>query len=307
MDADERYYKTTRLVRKKTSDVETERGHQVYTADRLTGRIIGEFTARQSLHVSTGLLVSPQEAGIESDAPLVKGFHRTGEVFTVPGSSLKGPVRSFVETITFSCVSKTREYWKGSEREEYGECRYNSHRREGKICPACKMFGAMGYEGQIFFSDAPMVEGKTAVHFISAQHQPKGDDARRHYPHALQDRRDPTWPLAVTLPGSRFNFRPRFENLTTAEMGLLLLALGQGDPAICLKIGAGKSSGLGAIQFNRMAVEQVIVADLYAAYDSSAAWMSVDTAVCLTAAQKLLRPDDALSRLQADLGCGRLR
>jgi len=307
MDNEERYYKTTRLVRKKTANVETERGHQVYTAERLTGRISGELAARQPLHVSTGLLVSPPEAGVESDAPLVKEFQKVGGIFTIPGSSLKGPVRSLVEALTYSCVSKTRRYWQRDERDEYGECTYRSQRRQGQLCPACKMFGAMGYEGQIFFADAPMVAGETAVHFIPAQHQPKGDEDRRHYPHALQDDRDPTWPLAVALPGSRFSFNVRFENLTTAELGLLLLVLGQGKPPICLKIGAGKSSGLGAVQFNDLTIQQVDVANLYAAYDSSTAWREVDVAACISAAAKLLRSDDTLGRLQADLGCGQLR
>lgn len=306
MDLEERYYKTTRLVRKKTSDIPAERGHQVYSAGRLTGRISGEFIARQPLHVGTGLLLPPSEAGVESDAPLVKGFQQQDGGFFVPGASLKGPVRSFVETITYSCVSKTRKYWGRDELDEYGECRYNSQRRQGRICPTCQMFGAMGYEGQIYFSDAPLLEGQTGVHFIPAQHQPKGSESRRHYPHALQDRRDPTWPLAVVLPGGRFAFSLRYENLAAAELGLLLLALGLGDPPIWLKIGAGKSSGLGAVQFDLQRVEQLALPDLYTAYESDGAWEEVETAVCLTAARSLLRQDDALSRLQADLGSGRL-
>lgn len=298
-----RYYKTVRLTRKETSHVTHEQGHSQYAASLLTGRISGVIVAQQPLHIGTGLFVPPEEAGIENDAPLIKSFARVHGEQTIPGSSLKGPVRSLVETITHSCVNKTRKRWERYEKSEYGECRYNSQRRQGEICVACRMFGAMGFEGHVHFADAPKRSGETDVYFIPAQYQPKGDRERRHYPHDLQDRRNPQWPLEVALPQSAFSFQLQYQNLSKAELGLLLIALGQSQPPICLKIGAGKNSGLGGIRFTALNVEQLDAQALYAAYESESAWTPVDVAACVAASKELLRADDALGRLQADLGC----
>lgn len=298
-----RYYHSTRLVQKQTTDVAEERGHQQYTADRYTGQIQGTIKALQPLHVGTGLYVPPAQVGIESDVPLVKSFQAVDGRLTIPGSSLKGPVRSLVETITYACVNKPGHRWQKHERDLFGECRYHSQRRQGKLCIACQMFGAMGYEGQIHFADAPQVAGETNVHFIPAQHQPQRSNERRHYPHDLKDPNDPQWPLEVALPDSRFHLTIRFQNLAAGELGLLLIALGQSDPPICLKVGAGKNSGLGAVRFQELKVERLNVAMLYETYDSSTAPQPVDVSACLAAAKKLQRTDEALAHLQADLGC----
>jgi CRISPR/Cas system CSM-associated protein Csm3 (group 7 of RAMP superfamily) len=302
-DENPRYYKSVRLARKITGDVDAAHGHQQYTHTLLTGEIRGDFTALQPLHVGTGLYTPPAQLGIDSDVPLVKSFHQAQGVLTVPGSSLKGPIRSLVEAITYSCVNKTRNFWGRHERDDYGECTYRSQRHEGELCVACRMFGAMGFEGQIRFADAPQTAGAVGLHFIPAQYQPRGEKERRHYPHALQDPRDPQWPLQIASPGSVFEFHVQFQNLEAGQLGLLLLALGQGAPPICLKIGAGKNSGLGAVRFRVLQAARINVEKLYLTYDSSAAQGVIDIPACLQAAQNFLRRDDALGRLQADLGC----
>ena len=300
MQSENRFYDEVHLVPKKTKPVTMVGSHQQYETTLLTGQIRGVFCCFQPLHVGTGLVVPPAQVGIKSEAPLVKSFHQIEGRLTVPGSSLKGPIRSFVEMITHACVSKTKSKL---DKETYGECRYNSRWQQGEICVVCRMFGAMGYQGHIMFGDAPMIIGETAVHHIPAQHQAQGGVARRHYAHDLQDERHPTWPLEVALPESCFALHIRYDNLSPAELGLLLMALGQGEQAICLKIGAGKSSGLGGIQFDDLQVEQVIPANLYQAYDSQPAWQLVQVDDCLLQASTLIRKDKALPQLQDALGC----
>ena len=306
MFEENRYYRTTRLVRKDTEPVDSSHGHQHLNDQLWSGRVLGSFRSLQPLHVGTGQYVPPQSVGIESDVPLLKSFHQVDGRLIVPGSSLKGPIRSLVEAMTHSCVSKSSARL---DRDNYGECRYNSQRRRGEICIACKLFGAMGYQGQIHFADAPLIEGGSAIHYIPPQYQPKGSRERRHYPHDLQDRRDPTWPLEVATAGSRFAYHIRYENLSPAELGLLLIALGAGNPPLCLKIGAGKSSGLGAIHFQEVNAQKLILPDLYRSYSSEGAWQDVDAAECVQAAEQersLLR-QDALSRLQDDLDCSHFK
>lgn len=302
MNETPRFYKTSRLVSKQVTPVDKKHGHQQLNPQLWNGRITGTFTNLQPLHVGTGLFVPPKSVGIESDVPLVKSFHQVDGRLTIPGSSLKGPIRSLVEMITNSCVNKTQTRL---DREEYGECRYDSQRHQGEICLACKLFGAMGYQGQLFFADAPLITGNSAIDYIPPQYQPRGRTERRYYPHDLQDDRVPKWPLEVAQPNSRFSFQVRYENVTAAELGLLLLALGAGTSTICLKIGAGKSSGLGAIRFENHLVQRLDVPSLYRVYDSQTAWQAVDVAACLEASASLTRPE-ALSRLQADLDCSQI-
>lgn len=299
-----RFYATVPLVDKHATSLSDEEGHHFLdTEQRWSGRITGHFTARQPLHVGDGALVPPPDLGLPDEAPLVKSFHQAQGKLTIPGASLKGPIRSLIETITYSCVSKTKSRLSDAERE----CRYDSHRHRGELCPACRIFGAMGYQGSVYFRDAPQTSGATTIHFIPAQYQPKSDENRRHYPHALQDKRDPGWPLQVVTAGSQFLLELDFQNLRPAELGLLLLVLGQGDPPLCLKIGAGKSSGLGAVQFGLDKVERLDVTHLYETYDSTPAWLPVDTQLCLDAAATLLRGGNILARLQNDLGCRSLQ
>jgi CRISPR/Cas system CSM-associated protein Csm3 (group 7 of RAMP superfamily) len=296
------HYETIRLVEKTAGELDEERGHHHLNGEKVSGRIRAICQALQPLHVGTGIFVTPGDVGLESDVPLVKSFHQVDGRLTIPGSSIKGAVRSLVEAMTQSCVAKTKDRL----HEDYRECRYNSKRHEGRLCPACRIFGAMGYQGQVSFSDAPLVAGESVILQIPPQYQPKGSSTRRYYPHAEQDGRDGTWPLEVAQTGSRFDVEVRFQNLDKAEVGLLLLALGQGEPPICLKLGAGKSAGLGSVRFDELVAEQLDVAALYHAYDSESAWRPVDIADCVTAAGTILRKDSALRRLQADLNCSQV-
>jgi CRISPR/Cas system CSM-associated protein Csm3 (group 7 of RAMP superfamily) len=300
-----KYYRGIAPVQKKADPPEEDRTHMRYTASRFTGRLRAELVALQPLHVGSGLLVPPEVLGLRAeDVPLVKAWIRKtaaggpGAPF-IPGSSLKGVFRSLVELLTAACVCKTADRdWGRSE------CRYNSKQHSGQLCPACKIFGAMGYQGQMRFVDAEMLAGQTALHFLPPQYQPriaKTDPRRRYYPHGLVDpRTDQNWPVEVVLPGARFALAGQFTNLSAAELGLVLIALGQGVAALCPKVGAGKSCGLGAARIEKLAVEQVDPRRAYTTLDTTAAWQPVDVPACLTAAESLTR-SDVLQTLARDL------
>lgn len=300
MDDFTRYYRSIPLVPKDTEPVDPTHAHWHYADTLLSGQIQGNFVTKQPLHIGTGQMVPPERLGLRDEAPLVKSFYRLDEMVTVPGSSMKGAVRHLVEAITYSAVSKTRARL---DRNRYGETSYNSRRGEVSLDLAGRLFGAMGYLGHVKFADALLVEGQMAVLDIPPQYQPRTGDGRRYYPHELKDPRDPLWPLEVAAVGSRFKFTIQFDNCTYGELGVILIALGQTDPPICLKLGAGKNSGLGAIQFSEVLVKSL---DSEASYRSMETTLHpVDIAQCLTLAQEegWVRSDDVLSRLQADLGC----
>ena len=315
MGKDNRFYITVPSVEKKMTRMPSSSNHKQYATTLLTGYIQGVFTCLQPVHVGTGLLVPPEKVGINSEAPLVKSFYQIDGRLTVPSSSIKGPVRSLIETITHSCVSTIGKKLRGKKFKGYQQCQHKSQWRYVNICVACQMFGTMGYQGHVIFGDAPLVTGETAVHHISPQHPPKRKPQhsskrireRHHYDHRLQDRRNPSWPMEVAIRDTRFSLHVRYHNLSKAQLGLLLLALGQGDPPICLKIGAGKNSGLGAVRFTDLQIKKLDIASLYTTYDSQALWQPVDSDACLTSARTHLREDNALARLQEALDCVHLR
>jgi hypothetical protein len=297
-----RFYRGIQVVPKHTSGVERARGHHRLNPDRLTGRLSFDLVTWQPLHVGSGSLEPPEMLGLAADVPLVKVFFRADDVVTLPGSSLKGAIRSLVELFTHSCVSKTGVRWKRDERDDYRECHYQSKRHQGELCPACKLFGAMGYQGQVRFDDADHVVGDTELYEIPPQYRPRANKAyRRYYPYDLSDDRPPTWPLETATVGSRFAARGRFTNLDLGELGLLLVALGQGAWGLCPRLGAGKSSGLGGTRVENLVIEQWSVRQAYQAFESDV-WQAVDVAGCVAAARPLLR-DDVLDRLARDLGC----
>ena len=329
MDERSEYYARVRVRRKRTSDVEPERSWLRLNPALLTGRLSADLVTLQPLHAGSGALVPPEALGLEvpNPPPLVKAFARRDGQRIIPGSALKGAFRSLVELFTPSCVCKTKER-KIRRDPRYQECRYtlerrqrelypaphtastattgedNPERRQGELCPACKMFGGMGYRGQVRFDDAPQQAGGISIlHRIPPQYPPRPDpDHRRYYPHALVDPRERTWPLEVVPPGQRFALTAQFTNLSEGELGLLLIALGQGEWALCPKIGAGKSSGLGAVRIEALVVERWRPEKAYRAFDDTAAWEPVDVQRCIEQAGKQgLYFPEVLERLARDL------
>jgi CRISPR/Cas system CSM-associated protein Csm3 (group 7 of RAMP superfamily) len=301
---DERYYARVPIRRKRDTPPESDRTHQRLAVDnRYTGRITATLVAQQRLHVGSGVLVPPEKLGLtDTEAPLVKAFARQGEQRVIPGSSLKGAFRSLFELFTDSCVRVTREY---SLRRD--GCLYRSKRHRGQLCPACKLFGAMGYMGQVRFDDAFQVSGEAEAHRIPPQYQPRRDPHnRRYYPHALIDPRERTWPLEVIKPGAEFELVGQYTNLTKGELGLLLITLGQGEWQLCPKLGAGKSSGLGGIKVKDLSVKRMDPTQAYQAYDLTDAWESIAVEECLDAAAGRYREAD-LQRVAADLACEELK
>jgi len=301
MDDQTKFYGEVRILPKVSHGIERERGHQRLNPDRLTGRLAFDVAAWQRLHIGSGELLPPDQVGLAADAPLLKAFFRAGESLTLPGSSLKGALRSLVELFTRACVNKTTVRWHGSEREIYGECRYNARRRQGDLCLACKLFGAMGYQGQVRFDDAPQVKGGHEIHSIPPQYRPVPDrEQRRYYPYGLSDTRERTWPLEVATVGSRFAAQGQFTNLGQDELGVLLIALGAGNWGLCPRIGAAKSSGLGGVRIENLVVEKWQVQQAYRTFDGEV-WKAVNLQACIEAARPLLR-SEVLDKLAGDLG-----
>lgn len=252
--------------------------HQRYDGQRLNGRLSGFIRALQPLHVSTGLLVMPSDRGLTHASPLIKSFQTRNGDAVIPGASIKGAVRSLFEAVTDSCqcVSGNR-------------CDYNPRRGRRAVCAACDLFGSMSVESKVYIDDALLVDGSRNVLSIPKQTSDPKAETRgwRIYPHAKQNREPGTWPVEIVKRGGRFVFAAQFRNVTAAQLGALLLVLGQGPDPVCIKLGGGKNSGLGAVRFEGteagtpLVVDAADVATLYTQYDSQAAYTSVDVTDCI--------------------------
>lgn len=250
-------------------------GHDRFVADLRTGYLAGTIEVLTPLHIGAGTTeltkrVAPQYA---SHMPLVKAFVRSNGQRIIPGSTLKGAVRSIVEAITPSTVGKVgfRVRLPNRDLEEPRSLkRENRAARnleppaQNPLSPADRLFGVMDYLGPVQFSDAPQegdaVEITPMPPLYSPQEtQVKGRKFYKHGKPATGGTPVETIPVGTQLP-----LRCDFTNLTNAEVGLLLLALGQGAPPFHLKIGGNKPSCYGSIGITISGVH--VHADVVAAY-----------------------------------------
>ena len=127
--------------------------HDRWLPDRLTGAIELSFETLKDRFVSpgTGRLAL---SGSEGSEIVVKKAARSKDRPIVPGSGIKGAVRTLYELLSFSC----------NPFDFKAGCK--GHR----LCDACSLFGARGHLGRVSFSDA-IPDGSVSVvvrHFPSA-------------------------------------------------------------------------------------------------------------------------------------------
>ena len=193
----------------------------------------------------------------------------------IPGSSLKGVIRSVAEALSGSCLTlpgeSTSYYDRDKRRNYYYEMPEGFERcRPKELCPACRIFGGMKagdpFLGKTGISDA-VAEGKPEVEWLTleALMQPKprhrvwyGDPlqsrvmrGRKFYYHRPASPQRAVRPnpynktVEAVKPGSAFGFSVDYTNLTDDELALLIFALVL-EPEMCHKIGMGKPVGLGS-------------------------------------------------------------
>ncbi len=230
--------------------------HDRYQQNCTTGRIHGTIKALTPIHVGSGTIDLGENVGQHS-VELIKSVMRRKKEIIIPASSLKGVIRSVVEAISESCVCKiSSEDKKLQERiSEMGfrECRRT--KQNDNLCVACRIFGAMGFQGNIAIQDAPRIEGKIVTKFVPELHSPQCYDVdeenrpmRKFYKHGKVATGET--PIEACEVGSTFRFNVQIDNLSYAEWGLFFTALGlHPDYKFNLKIGGAKPRCLGSVEF----------------------------------------------------------
>lgn len=228
------------------------------------------------LEALSPLLVMDPERRAGSDRNEIGTFIQSGreDVPVIPGTSLKGMVRSVAEVLSDSCVTTSSGKTKHLIPQKMAHCRENT-----SLCQACRVFGFLNggrvLHGHINIGQAELM-GDYTLHrqvqlvplstphpeheaFYGNASKPAG---RKFYFHqrslslatSENDRGRGPW-VEPLDKGCRFRFSVTFENLTDKDLSLLVAALALTDEApladkptpIRHRLGYGKPAGLGSV------------------------------------------------------------
>jgi hypothetical protein len=218
----------------------------------LTGSVelILETLPDRFVSPGTGRLVL---SGPDNHEVVAEKAARSHDLPIVPGTGIKGAVRTLYELLSSSCNPfDFRAGCKGSY-----------------LCDACSLFGARGHLGRISFSDATP-DGNDSVHVTVRQlpvgHESHGSKTQGDF--RLYDLAKDSPPGSGGAPREthsrevfmgRFRTRLAFTNANSEELGRLLLTMGlgkEGVPGFPLRLGGVKYDGQGAMN---VTVESVTV------------------------------------------------
>lgn len=245
-------------------------GHHLWMAERVTGiltlgletpegQFVGPGTGRLRLVESNGEEVVASEAARSAGVPVL------------PGSGIKGAVRTLYELLSHSC-DPLAHAGGGKHNKKDPQERCSAH----SCCDACAMFGCIAgrqqcYSGRVTFSDAvPAGEGavETSVSRVPIPWEPKGHktpgdfrlyDLRKAtvFDKKAQKKRPAPEKLAKEVFRGRFETSMAFTNLTEEELGRLLLVMGlkpTGDTRFLLRLGGAKYHGKGGVRVRPLRV-----------------------------------------------------
>lgn len=297
-------------------------GHELHT-----GRLIFKATVKSPVHIGSGLYELSEDVGFAKGF-VVRGIVRVAGAPVIPGSSLKGAVRATYEACTRSCVrlftsSTSEQYsreWRRSKlpasvvaelvethgmpergrvsvrltsdafraQEPCGEVRKSNDLKN--LCPACALFGGLGYRGRLCFMDAHVAESASGevkakqqveransphLHRVGLRTVVRQERQRRvvevtdiqgrkfyRYGSKSQRRYEPIDYLPI---GAVLTLSMECERLLLAEIGGILLCMGvAGGPR--LRVGGGKPLGLGELEVELLDV-RLRSADAIEQYD----------------------------------------
>jgi hypothetical protein len=207
-------------------------------------------------------IFTPAFAARSQTSPSNLRFFRINNQPALPGSSLKGMVRSLAEAIS-------------NASSPFNDRVHPPCRSARELCPVCRLFGYLRgsevHAGHVSISDALVEEGYELGNFITLKelsspkpkrHLPFYEDAARergrkfyyHQAHVqttddIPTENRPTFRNVRIEPLLKgvFHFTVRYWNIGDTELGLLLHAL-ELPPELYHKLGMAKPLGLGTVR-----------------------------------------------------------
>ncbi|MBE9138831.1 CRISPR-associated protein [Nodosilinea sp. LEGE 07088] len=254
---------STKVHREHPAKQNRDAGQDRFRDDLISGKLYITLTAQTSTFVASGVVAMGRDVNFKVD--LVKTAVHQRNTLIIPGSSLKGVIRSAYEALTRSCLCKTKANLK--KTPDYIECKIDARKKKFDVCPACRVFGAMGWQGLVSFQDSKGQVISNNVEFMPSLYGPKPENpmyensgkvaGRKFYYHgvkAVTSKKTPDGKNKKGIDAQKaqqgyiFKTVIQFKNLTEAELGTLFVILGQDDAhKIALKVGGGKPIGMGSL------------------------------------------------------------
>jgi CRISPR-associated protein Csm3 len=213
-------------------------------------RLHDRYRFKGMLILQSPLRLSSGRASDDTDAPLM----RTGaDLPYIPGSSLRGAIRSELERILaadagahgltscilFSdddCNKKARQYQKEKERTDKELAQYAA----AELCDVCKLFGSCIFASRLIVEDAYPIQNKELLKSKLIIRDGVGID--RDTGTASEGAK---FDYEVMETGPTFTFRMQVENVTDKDRSLIniiLTLLRQG-----IYLGGKRAAGLGKV------------------------------------------------------------
>ncbi|PMP81115.1 MAG: hypothetical protein C0175_06075 [Caldisericum exile] len=188
------------------------------------------------------------KASVKSYTPIAfssgEFYSKEGKVFyplkkengkiVVPGSSIKGTIRTYAEALSYSCHLD----------------RPCGDAKDG-LCIDCSMFGTSGREfstmGKVHFNDT-FIDSSVKIKDVGMPRQFKGNGNQiKLYSHKAKENGQKVFSYEAIDAGNVFEFEIQFHGMDKKELGLLVLAMGCGkDNSFGVKFGHGKNEGYGS-------------------------------------------------------------
>lgn len=204
--------------------------------DGLCGKIILSWKTLQPFGIANGLLTLKKEAG-KTEA--VFQFYRLKDRILLPGSSLKGMVRTYLAAI----------FGLNFADELLGDCKYGSV--ENNQQTTTRRLEA-GHASKVFFEDV-FLETKALSKCSTKQAFSKNKEVENTFRiykiKASEELKTSGAPMECLPAGSTFIMEMQYLGLKEEHLIALLVSLGlHQQHSFPLKCGRGKSSGFGALE-----------------------------------------------------------
>ena len=253
------------------------------------------------IYAETPMFISDPRNVAPNSREAALSMHNAPGEYIIPGSSLKGMLRSVVETLSNSCLTLFDGEYRGSERERinytprvpeaFQHCASNAN-----LCLACRTFGMLR-RGQVFLGKvnigdaralpdkvytynpmytAVLVEPKPRHKAFYLDEEEAHIAGRKFYFHHSPDL-EPLSERGPRVMGGKpanrhiqpldrdtgFSFRLDFTGLEADELGALIQAIIL-EEGMRHKIGYGKPLGLGSIELRPTRLTLIDYASRYA-------------------------------------------
>ncbi|MCX7921555.1 MAG: RAMP superfamily CRISPR-associated protein [Clostridia bacterium] len=209
----------------------------------------GELSGKLSLEIKT---LAPVFVGSgyeeEENGLLYKAFQKYQGQFVIPGSSLKGVLRTISQAVSYSCVDV--------EKEIINDLPFQRCTKDNG-CIVCRTYGKMDYKGSVSYRDFNLRHGQSQIIRIPMQMSPnikkkdvyyKNGKLRgiKFYRHGdYRQIPNAEVPVQAVMPGAVFGGEIVFQEIHREQLELLCYSLGL-DGSFQLKVGANKSGFFGS-------------------------------------------------------------